>query len=300
MEVGGRHGAGDRGTVLVTGALGFVATRLIPRLLERGERVVALVRPARDASRLESLGVAVRRADLADPALGADVFAGVRAVVHLAGLALVPRFLGAVEGAGVRRGVFISSAGVHTRLASAGADAKRAGEARLRASPIGWTILRPSMIYGRPGDRNLERLLDWIARCPVLPLPGGGRVLQQPVHVDDLVDAVLAALERPAAVRREYDLGGPEPLTLRAMIDECARAQGRRAWPLPLPLGPVHAALRLARRAGLRTPVRPEQLLRLEESKAVDIGPARADLGFAPRPFAEGIAAEAAMLAGRA
>jgi hypothetical protein len=58
--------------------------------------------------------------------------------------------------------------------------------------------------------------------------------------------------------------------------------------------------VRLARRAGLRTPVRPEQLLRLEESKAVEIGPARADLGFAPRSFAEGIRAEADLLARRA
>jgi len=188
-------------------------------------------------------------------------------------------------------------AGVHTRLASAGAEAKRAGEACLRASALEWTILRPSMIYGRPGDRNLERLLRLLARCPVVPLPGGGRVLQQPVHVDDLVEAILAALVRPEAVRRAYDVGGPEALTLRAMVEECARALGRRAVAFPLPLGPVHAAVRAARRAGLRTPVRPEQLLRLQESKAVDIGPARRELGFAPRPFAEGIAAEAALLA---
>ncbi len=298
MEVGGRRDAEGGGAVLVTGALGFVAGRLIPRLLGHGERVVALVRPSRDASRLEALGAAVRRGDLEDPALGPGVFAGVRAVVHLAGLALVPRFLGAVEGAGVPRGVFISSAGVHTRLASASAEAKRAGEARLRASALEWTILRPSMIYGRPGDRNLERLLRWLRRCPVMPLPGGGSVLQQPVHVDDLVEAIVAALERPATARRAYDVGGPEALSLRAMVGECADALGRRARVWPLPLGPVHAAVRLARRAGLRTPVRPEQLLRLQESKAVDLGPAQADLGFAPRPCAEGIRAEAALLFG--
>jgi uncharacterized protein YbjT (DUF2867 family) len=283
----------------VTGALGFVASRLIPRLLEGRSQVAALVRPGRDASRLEALGVELRRADLADPAIGVEAFAGACAVVHLAGLALVPRFLGALEQAGVPRGVFVSSAGVYTRLVSPGADAKRAGEARLRASALEATILRPSMIYGRPGDRNLERLLRWLARVPVVPLPGGGRVLQQPVHVDDLVSAIVASLERPAARRSEYDVGGPEGLSLRGMIEQSAQALGRRAVLIPLPLRPVHGLVRILRRMGLSSPIRPEQLLRLEESKAVDITPARRDLGFSPRSFAEGIGAEAEMLFGQ-
>jgi uncharacterized protein YbjT (DUF2867 family) len=289
--------AETRGPVLVTGALGFVASRLIPRLLESGVQVLALVRPGRDAARLEAPGLEMRRADLADPAIAAEVFAGARAVVHLAGLALVPCFLGALEQAGVRRGVFVSSAGVRTRLVSPGADAKRAGEARLRAAALEATILRPSMIYGRPGDRNLERLLRWLARVPVVPLPGGGRVLQQPVHVDDLVSAIVASLERPAARRREYDVGGPEALPLRALIEQSAQALGRRAVLIPLPLRPVHALVRALRGMGLPVPIRPEQILRLGESKAVDITPARRDLDFAPRSFAEGIGAEAAMLA---
>ena len=290
--------AETRGPIVVTGALGFVASRLVPRLLEGGAQVAALVRPGRDASRLAALGVELRRADLADPAIGAGAFAGARAVVHLAGLALVPRFLGALEQAGVPRGVFVSSAGVYTRLVSPGADAKRAGEARLRASALEATILRPSMIYGRPGDRNLERLLRWLARVPVVPLPGGGRVLQQPVHVDDLVSAIVASLERPAARRSEYDVGGPEALSLRALIEQSAQALGRRAVLIPLPLRPVHGLVRALRRMGLPAPIRPEQLLRLEESKAVDITPARRDLGFSPRSFAEGIGAEAGMLFG--
>ncbi len=285
--------------VMVTGALGFVAGRLIPRLLARGDAVVALVRPGRDARSLEEQGLEVRRADLADEVIPVEAFAGADALVHLAGLALVPGFLRTLEGAGVPRGVFVSSAGVYTRLASPGADAKRRGEARLRASGLEWTILRPSMIYGLPGDRNLERLLRWLRRCPVVPMPGGGHVPQQPVHVDDLADAIVAALERPAAVGQAYDVGGPEALTLRALIEESACAVGRRAWVVPVPLRPAHALAVLSGQVRLRAPVRPEQILRLEESKAVDIGPAMRDLGFAPRPFATGVRAEAKLLFGK-
>jgi uncharacterized protein YbjT (DUF2867 family) len=256
-------------TVAVTGAMGFVASRLIPRLHERG--------------------------DLAESASLPGAFAGAQSIVHLAGLALVPGLLPAVLADGVRAGVFISSAGVHTKLRSASADAKRAGETALRESPLAYTVLRPSMIYGTPRDRNMVRLLEWIGRFPIVPSPLGGITPQQPVHVDDLVAAILAALERPQAARREYEVGGPEPLALRDVIHACAAALGRPVWVLPLPLAPAHQAALLARRFRIPFPVRPEQVVRLTETKAVDIGPARRDLGFAPRSFEEGIRSEVAL-----
>lgn len=284
-------------TVAVTGAMGFVASRLIPRLFERGVRVLALARPGRDVSALPASPLLeIRRGDLADPASLPGAFAGAQSVVHLAGLSLVPDMLPAILGDGVRAGVFVSSAGVHTKLRSASADAKRAGETALRESPLAWTVLRPSMIYGTPRDRNMVRLLRWITRFPVMPSPLGGVTLQQPVHVDDLVAAILASLERPAAACRAYEVGGPEPLSLREVIHTCARELGRPVWVLPLPLAPAHRAALLARRFRVPFPVRPEQVLRLTESKAVDIGPARADLGFSPRTFEEGIRAEVAMM----
>ncbi len=286
-------------TIAVTGALGFVASRLLPRLAPQA-RVLALVRPGRDASALAAWpGVEVRRGDLERPETLAGAFEGAGEVVHLAGLALVPRMLPALEAAGVRRGVFVSSAGVYTKLASRGAERKRAGEAALAASSLAWTILRPSMIYGTPRDRNMVRLLRLLERWPLVPAPAGGATLQQPVHVDDLADAIVAALARPEAARRAYDVGGPEPLPLRELVRECGRALGRPAAVLPLPLAPAHALATLAQRLRVPFPVRPEQVLRLTESKAVDIGPARRDLGFSPRPFRDGIEAEAALLRGR-
>ncbi len=292
-------------TVAVTGALGFVASRLLPMLAARGARVIAVLRPGREPAAILGLAeVEVRRGDLSEPASLRGVFDDADAVVHLAGLSLVPRMLPELEAARgrsrLRAGVFVSSAGVYTRLESRGADAKRAGEAALRASGLDWTILRPSMIYGTPRDRNVVRLLRWLRRWPLVAAPLGGRTPQQPVHVDDLSAAIVAALERPAAARNAYDVGGPSALPLSAMIHECAAALGRKAWILPVPLRPAHVAAVAARRLRLPFPVRPEQVLRLAESKAVDIGPARRDLGFDPRPFREGIRAEVGMLSGGA
>lgn len=283
-------------TVAVTGVRGFVASHLLPRLAARGTRVIGVLRPGRDAAPLVARGVEPRFADLDRQPVPPDAFAGAEAVVHLAGMAQAPQLVAALERAGVARAVVVGSAGVHTRLPSAGAEAKRGGERALAQSRLAWTVLRPSMIYGTPDDRNLVRLLRWLARFPLVPLPGGGGTLQQPVHVEDLADAVVAALERPASAGRAYDVGGPEPIALSDLVRECARALGRRAWLVRLPLAPTHRLVVAARALRLPCPVRAEQVLRLAESKAVDIGPARADLGFAPRPFPAGIRAEAEAL----
>jgi nucleoside-diphosphate-sugar epimerase len=116
------------------------------------------------------------------------------------------------------------------------------------------------------------------------------------VHVEDLCDAIEAALERPGAAGFAFDVGGPEPLPLAEAVRIAAAALGRRVWMPVLPIGPVHGAVSLLRALKVPFPVRPEQVLRLHESKAVDIGPAREALGFAPRSFEEGIRAEARML----
>jgi nucleoside-diphosphate-sugar epimerase len=148
------------------------------------------------------------------------------------------------------------------------------------------------MIYGTSRDRNMARLLRFLKRSPVVPLPGGGHGLQQPVNVDDLADAVLSCIERPASIHHVYNIAGPEPLTLRELVQEAARAVGRRLLIVPVPLRATIAAARWLERTRL-VPVGAEQLGRLAEDKAFDITPARRDLEYRPRPFSDGIDEEA-------
>jgi nucleoside-diphosphate-sugar epimerase len=158
------------------------------------------------------------------------------------------------------------------------------------------------MIYGAAGDRNLSRLLTLLgrlrrARLPLaVPLPGGGRQLQQPVHVADLAGAVVAAVERPAAERRRYDVAGPAPLTFADILRASAAAVGGRVRLLPVPLAPVIALTRGYERLSRRPRIRAEQWQRLAEDKAFPIEAAVRDLDYAPRSFAAGIAAEAGSL----
>ena len=83
----------------------------------------------------------------------------------------------------------------------------------------------------------------------MLPVPGGGARLQQPVHVADVADAVLSAVERPADWTRCYDIAGPEPVTFAELLRTCCAAIGCRARLVPVPLAPVIALTRCYERA---------------------------------------------------
>jgi uncharacterized protein YbjT (DUF2867 family) len=141
----------------------------------------------------------------------------------------------------------------------------------------------------------MARLLAFVRRSPVVPIPGGGRRLIQPVHVDDLAGFIATVLEADAAVGRAYDVAGPVPLTLRQIVETAGQAAGRRPRLVPLPLGPAVVAVRAYERLSPKPRLKVEQLLRLDEDKAFDIS-AAASLGYAPRSFAEGIEAEVALL----
>lgn len=277
--------------LLVTGGSGFLGRRVVPLAVRAGHDVVALARSPRAEDVVADLGAIPLRGDLDDPASLAFADASADALLNLASLGFghAPAIVAATAAAGIERAVFVSTTAVTTRLDARSKAVRLAAEETVRGSGLRWTIVRPTMIYGGPDDRNVARLLRLLRRTPVLPLPGGGRRLQQPVHVEDLAAALLAAVTSEAAIGRTYDVAGPEPIALRRLVDEAAAAVGRRVYVVPVPLEPVIAAARAYERLSRRPRLRAEQLERLAEDKAFSIEDAVRDLGYAPRPFAAGL-----------
>jgi nucleoside-diphosphate-sugar epimerase len=281
----------------VTGGSGFLGGFVIPRLRAHGHDVSALVRSGAAAARVERLGATPIPGNLDDPASVDSAFelSGADVLVNLASLGFghAPSIVAAAEESGLRRAVFVSTTSIFTTLDTATKPVRVAAEEAIRSSRLDWTIVRPTMIYGAGGDRNMARLLRLLRTVPFVPVPGGGDRLQQPVHVEDVAAAVVAAAETPSAIRKAYDIAGPEPLTLRQVLGQAADAVGRPVRVVPLPLAPTVAAARVYERVAHRPRLRAEQLERLSEDKAFDITPARRDLGFDPRPFVDGIRQEA-------
>jgi uncharacterized protein YbjT (DUF2867 family) len=298
--------------LFVLGGTGFLGGYVLRTAARDGHQVLALARSAAAAGTVTARGAQPAAGDLGDPARLDQAFAvaasgGCDVLVCLASLGFGhgPGIVAAAEEAGLGRAVFVSTTAVTTALHPPTKQVRLAAEDQIRRSGLDWTILRPTMIYGDAGDRNLSRLLRLLTRTPVLPVPGTGGCLHQPVHVADVAAAVLAAAQRLEAQRLAapgagsgslYNVAGPEPIPFGELLRTCARAVGSRTRLLPVPLAPLVPLARGYERLSRHPRLRAEQLLRLGEDKAFAIDDTIRDLGYAPRPFADGIAGEARLL----
>ena len=286
--------------LLVVGGSGFLGGYVLREAARRGHQTLALARSTAAARIVAGHGAQPLAGDLDDARHLDEAFAAARceALVCLASLGHGhgPGIVAAAEEVGIPRAVFVSTTAVTTTLHPPTKQVRLTAEQQIRGCGLDWTILRPTMIYGAAGDRNLSRLLPRLRRAAVLPVPGTGRCLHQPVHVADVAAAVLAALERPAAMGSLYNVAGPEPLPFAELLRTCARAVGSRTRLVPVPLAPLVTLARGYERLSRHPRIRAEQLLRLAEDKAFAIDAAIRDLGYAPRPFADGIGDEARAL----
>ncbi|MFH1570703.1 MAG: NAD-dependent epimerase/dehydratase family protein [Gemmatimonadota bacterium] len=275
--------------ILVTGATGYTGRVAVPRLRALGEPLRLLVRASSQLAGLETAGVEIVTGDLERPAEVERVCRGIERIAHLAHIRHAPA-LAAALGDGVRHVVLLSSAWRHSRVPSSAADAVRCGEEAVARSAMPWTILRPTMIYGPGDDRNISRLADRVRQGRWVPIFGSGEQLHQPVHVEDVVGALVTCLALDRATGRAYDLAGAAPLSYRELVRCVGAAVGVRPRMVRVPVAPALGAARVAEWLGLRLPVTAEQVRRSQESRACDIEPARADLGFSPASFSEGLA----------
>ena len=222
---------------------------------------------------------------------------GCHALLNVAsiGFGAAPSILKACRSAAVRRAVFVSTTAIFTQLNAGSKVIRKAAEAAITSSALDTTILRPTMIYGTPGDRNMIRLVRWLDRWPFLPVFGNGRSLQQPVHVSDVAWAVVQALETPVTIGRQFNISGAAPLTYNDVVRFISQALGRRVQCFHLPARPFVTALQVSERFGITMPIKAEQLLRLNEDKAFPHVEATEAFGYAPMTFEQGICQEVAL-----
>jgi uncharacterized protein YbjT (DUF2867 family) len=282
--------------VLLTGATGLLGGELLKLLLAEGHEARCLLRAGSpNASRLDAERAEIFRGDAANEEDLLRALQGTDALLHVAGIEYAQPVVEAACRAGVGRVVVVGSTSVHSSYEFR-AGPKLRMERVVRRSGLDWTIVRPSMIYGSERDKNVQRLLRFLGRAPVFPMFGPGTNLWQPVYHEDCARGVYEALVRLSAVGRSYDLPGGESLTYLDLVKTAAGALGKKPRIVRLPLEPVRLLLGAAEKLRLPLPVGSEQVLRLREDKAYPYEEARRELGYAPRPFREGVALEVARL----
>jgi uncharacterized protein YbjT (DUF2867 family) len=287
--------------VFVTGGTGFTGRRVVADLLARGHVLTCLVREGGRREVLASRPVEVVTGDLCEIDGLAERMAGHDAVVNVAsiGFGHGPGIVRAAEAAGVGRAIFFSTTAIFTSLPAESRAVRLRAEAAVTASGLDWTILRPTMIYGAPGDRNVERLLAAIDRWPVLPSVAGGGRLIQPVFVDDLAEVPGRCLDAPVTIRRSYSIPGRRPVPFVDFVRAAAAAAGRRVRMLPVPATVALLAASCLEKAMAKTRIRREQIERLLEDKDFDWSAAARDFGYDPVGVEEGLRREVSRLSGK-
>lgn len=315
--------------VLVTGASGFLGSHVLGRLAAMGMPAIGIGRDGERCSALEQAGHVVIRHDLSRPfdaTLDARL-AKVEEIIHCAALSSpfgrLKDFVAAnvtatrnmvdfAKRQGVGRFVHISSPSVCFAFrdqlgltedaalpepVNHYARTKREAETVVLAEPeIHPVVLRPRGIYGA-GDRALlPRLIKAAASRP-LPLFRGGRAAIDLTHVDDVVDALMAALAAPREAEGQiFNISGGEVLPVRRIADEaCARAGLKPRW-RAMPLVPAMLAAGLMETVALALPGRPEPpvtrygLGLFAYAQSLDLSKARRMLGWEPKiAFEQGL-----------
>ena len=280
--------------VFVTGATGFTGSRVVPLLLQRGHQVRCLYRPTSDRSLLPQPEIEWAQGELSDTSALTASMQGTDTLVNVASLGFghAESIINAAIGAGIQRAIFISTTAIFTQLNAMSKTARVAAEVAIENSGLNYTILRPTMIYGSPRDRNMWRLIRWMRYWPMIPVFGDGNYLQQPVYVEDVARAVLNSLLNVKTLCQSYNIAGKHPLTYNEVITTIARQMKKRVIKIHLPTQPVVSLLRLFERIQVPLPLKSEQVLRLNEDKAFSYAEAERDFDYGPLSFEDGIKLE--------
>jgi uncharacterized protein YbjT (DUF2867 family) len=231
--------------VLVTGATGFVGSRLVPALVAHGHEVTALVR---DAARYDGpRGVRVVEGDLLEPGSFEAALDGVEAAVYLvhsmrAGAGFEERdrlaatnFATAASDAGVDRVLYLGGLGEERDDLSPHLRSRQEVERVLADGDYALTTLRAAIIVGA-GSASFEVIRQLAGKLPVMLTPRWVRTECQPIAVSDVVAYLVGVLETPETAGETYEIGGPDVLTYEEALRRTGRQLGREPLVVPLPV----------------------------------------------------------------
>jgi NADH dehydrogenase len=294
-------------TVVVLGGTGFLGRRVVRRLSARSCSVRVASRHPERAHELfrglnpEPQGAAV---DIHDAASVARCVAGAQAVVNAVSLYVeqgretfrsvhvtaAGRVAQLAREAGVDRLAHVSGIGADAASPSLYIRSRGQGDQAVRTAFPAATLIRPCVMFG-PDDAFLTTILNLLRRLPVYPMFGQGATRLQPVHVEDVAEAIARVLERDDSCGATFECGGPRVLSYAELIETVAHAARLQVSRIPVPFAAWHALARLAEALPSHPLTRNQ--VELMEIDTVVSPHARtlADLGIQPRDLERAVEA---------
>jgi len=286
--------------IFITGGTGFVGGHVVKALQDRGH-VLRLLVHSRSAQ--IDAGVEQIVGDVTELASFERAVEGCNAVINLVGIIrefpvrgvtfealhvqATAHAVRAAQKAGCSRYLQMSALGTRPNAISRYHSTKFKAEELVRSSGLAATIFRPSLIFG-PTDAFINMLAGQLRLAPIMPVIGNGTYRLQPIHAADVARCFAQALEMPETVGGCYELCGADRFAYVELLDEVARAMGRRnPVKLHMPLGLMKLIIPVMQNLP-QFPITMDQLQMLLEENICD-GSWKKVFGFEPRGFAEGI-----------
>jgi uncharacterized protein YbjT (DUF2867 family) len=271
--------------VTVFGGSGFLGRNVVRALARRDYRIRVAVRRPELAGHLQPLGkvgqIHAVQTNLRYPASVAAAMRDSHVAINLVGILAEggAQTFDAVQGKGAEtvaqaasavgaRMVHVSAIGADANSPSSYARAKAAGEAAVMAAIPAATILRPSVVFG-PEDQFTNRFAALARISPALPLIGGGLTQMQPVYVGDVATAVADAVDGKTKAGVTYELGGPEVLTMREIMQIILDTTDRNRMLVSLPFGMARLQSRFLQFAPGAMKLTPDQVTLLQSDNVV-------------------------------
>lgn len=301
--------------VLVTGATGFVGSRLCRELVEHGYQVRVLVRPKSKRDNLSGLNIEFVEGDITDKSTLPSALKNTEIVFHIAALYREAKFgddvywkvnhqgtidlFEASQRSGVKTFIHCSTIGVHSNIKNPPAnesepyaptdvyqESKVAAEkyilSQLKKGDLRGCVIRPAMIWG-PRDKRFLKFFNGIFHRR-LPLFGNGKVLCHWILVDDLVRAFRLAAETPRSNGQVYIIAGQRPVTLKYTMESIAKLYGVKLLPFHIPVWPIQLlgtiVEKICKPFGIEPPIHRRRADFFIKNRAFDCSKAKEELKF--------------------
>jgi uncharacterized protein YbjT (DUF2867 family) len=248
--------------ILVTGASGYLGSHITKKLVSEGKAVRAMVhnrQRAQSEGRLKGLEVELVEADVTRPETLQAALNGVTAIIHTVAIAIekggktyeainfqgTVNLVNAARASGVARFINISQLGAAPQLPYRFLASKGKAQEYVAASGLDWTAVRPCVIWG-PEDEFANTFARLVPLSPLIfPIIGDENSLFQPVWVEDVVACVVKSLDDPLTIGKEFELGGPEILTLEEIERRTLAAIRAKRKMVHFPMGLIKVAVSL-------------------------------------------------------
>ena len=283
--------------IFVSGANGFTGRFLCEELQSKGIKFKVILRPGSNTEWMDNKNIPIFFADLNNTSQLKRIFKKCDCLINIAsiGFGSADHIIKACNLSNLKRVIFISSTSIFTSLNAKSKKVRLKAEKLIEESNLDWTIIRPTMIYGAPNDRNMIKLIRWIDIMPFMVIFGDGNSLQQPVHVKDLSWVIAECIGNNKTIKNIFNISGEKPLTFNEIIEIISEFLNKRTLHIYFPFGLAIKIFNFIEAFGFSLFIKSEQIKRLNEDKVFSYEKAKKILGYQPISFREGILKEIIM-----